>query len=266
MLRTRGLYTGPCAAAAAATNSLERARRFAYLGRGTAVADIADMRIATKTLLLLAAATPAFADDQPVDKPVDAPVATVEPQLPPPLWPVNPEPETTTVVPSEPSIVEQTGVSGEVTYARKGVLEVGGSTGMMLSSQFRNVTVAPSFGWFVADSFELSAILAVSNIKAGAASATTFSALVEPSYHVPFNRTMFGFVGMGLGAAYESDMGTGLAVAPRIGANFLVGSSGVLTPSLQYMYVTHEQMTSDDVSTAALTNAMSVNVGYTAMW
>ncbi len=39
-----------------------------------------------------------------------------------------------------------------------------------------------------------------------------------------------------------------------------------MTPSLQYMYVSHQQMTTDDVTTDALTNAMSVNVGYTAMW
>ncbi|MEO7094890.1 MAG: hypothetical protein ABI175_16645 [Polyangiales bacterium] len=227
------------------------------------------MRIATKTLLsglLLAAASPAFADDQPVAKPVDAPVATVEPQLPPPLWPKDPEPEAAPPAPSAPGVVQQAGIGGEVGYARKGVLELGGSAGLMLSSQFRNINVAPSLGWFVADNFELSAIVAVSNIKAGGVSATTWTAVAEPSYHLAFNRTMFGFLGMGVGAAYESQMGAGLALAPRLGANFLVGRSGVLTPSLQYMYVMHGQMTTNDVTTVALTNAMSVNVGYTAMW
>ena len=225
------------------------------------------MRIVTKTILLLAAATPAFADDAPVAQPVDAPVATVEPQLPPPLWPVNPEPDPAPAPASAPSVVQQAGIGSDVGYGRKGVLELGGSAGMMLSSQFRNINVAPSIGWFVADNFELSAIVAVSNIKAGGVSATTWSALLEPSYHLPFNRTMFGFLGMGVGGAYESHLGAGVAVAPRIGANFLVGRSGVLTPSLQYQYITHGKMdTSDDVTTVALTNAMSVNVGYTAMW
>ena len=191
--------------------------------------------------------------------------ATVEPQLPPPLWPKDPEPDPAPAA-SPPAMVQQAG-GGEVGYAHNGVLELGGSAGMMLSSQFRNINVAPSLGWFVADNFELSAIVAVSNIKAGAVSATTWSALVEPSYHLPFSRTMFGFLGMGIGAAYESKMGAGLALAPRIGANFLVGRSGVLTPSLQYQYITHGQMTtSDEVATAALTNAMSVNIGYTTRW
>jgi hypothetical protein len=93
-----------------------------------------------------------------------------------------------------------------------------------------------------------------------------WSAVLEPSYHLPFNRTTFAFLGMGVGAAYEQKMGTGLAVAPRIGANFLVGRSGILTPSLQYQYITHNAMTDDDVTMVALTSALQVNVGYTAMW
>lgn len=217
------------------------------------------MRIATTALLpgLLLAAAPARADD--------APAATIEPQLPPPLWPQNPEPATTTPV-AAPVVIEQDNLITESRYARKGTMEVGASAGMMLSSQFRAINVAPSIGWFVAENFELTAIAAVANAKAGSANATTFAALLEPSYHLPLGRSMFGFLGVGVGAAYETDLGAGIALAPRIGANFLVGSSGVVSPSLQYMYVSHDQMTSDDVTTDALTNAMSVNVGYTTMW
>ena len=163
-------------------------------------------------------------------------------------------------------IVEQAGVGGQVGYGRAGVLELGGSAGLMLASDFRNVTVSPTVGWFVADNLELSAILSVSNIKAGDESSTMWSAVAEPSYHLPFNRTMFGFVGLGVGAAYEEKLGAGLAVAPRIGGNFLIGRSGVLTPSLQYQYITHNTMTEDDVTTVALTSALQFNVGYTAMW
>jgi hypothetical protein len=98
-----------------------------------------------------------------------------------------------------------------------------------------------------------------------------FSALVEPSYHIPFNRTTFGFLGMGIGAAYLSELGGGLAVAPRIGANFLVGRSGVLSPSLSYEYTTHNVETVDeemgqDITLVAVSSALRVNIGYTAMW
>jgi hypothetical protein len=164
------------------------------------------------------------------------------------------------------NIVQQAGVGGVVGYGRAGVLELGGSAGLQMSSEFRSLSVNPSIGWFVADNLELSAILGVSNIKAGDESATMWSAVVEPSYHLPFNRSVFGFLGMGIGAAYEQRLGAGLAVAPRIGANFLVGRSGVLTPSLQYQYITHNSMVEDDVTILALTSALSVNVGYTAMW
>lgn len=163
-------------------------------------------------------------------------------------------------------VVQQAGVGGEVGYGRAGVLELGGSAGLMLSADFRNVTVSPSIGWFVANNLELSAILSVSNIKAADESATMWSAVVEPSYHLPFNRTTFGFLGMGVGAAYEQRLGAGLAVAPRIGANFLVGRSGILTPSLQYQYITHNSMTDDNITVVALTSALHFNVGYTAMW
>ncbi|MGE3547682.1 MAG: hypothetical protein AB7L28_27395, partial [Kofleriaceae bacterium] len=63
-------------------------------------------------------------------------------------------------------VVEQAGVGGTVGYGRPGVLELGGSAGLMLAPDFRTVNVSPSIGWFVAENLELSAILGVSNVKA----------------------------------------------------------------------------------------------------
>ncbi len=166
-------------------------------------------------------------------------------------------------------IVSQAGVGGLIGYGRAGVLELGGSAGFTFASDYRNLNIAPSIGWFVADNLELSAILSISNIKAGGSSTTLWSAILEPSYHVPFNRSMFAFAGMGLGASHVSGLGTGFAVAPRVGMNFMVGRSGVLTPSLSYQYTTintdTESMTGD-VTVVALTSALQVNMGYTAMW
>lgn len=165
-------------------------------------------------------------------------------------------------------VVEQAGIGGDIAYGRAGVLELGGSAGLMIASKFRNVNIAPSIGWFIADNLEVSAILGVSNIKAGDESATVWSALIEPSYHLPFNRTTFGFVGTGIGAAYVSQLGTGLAVAPRIGANFLVGRSSILTPSLSYEYTTHTVDLGDtqNITLVAISSELRINVGYTAMW
>ncbi|MGE0400698.1 MAG: hypothetical protein AB7T06_28565 [Kofleriaceae bacterium] len=218
-------------------------------------------------MLMLGAST-AIADDELEGTPQSTAAPTAPSQLPPPQSDNDPAPPVASPGVDLPpgNVVQQAGIGGQVGYGRAGVLELGGSAGLMLSSNFRNITVAPQIGWFVADNLELSAIVQMSNIKAGDEDGTMWSAVVEPSYHVPFNRTMFGFLGMGVGAAYEQRLGAGLAVAPRIGANFLVGRSGILTPSLQYQYITHNQMTEDDVTVVALTNALTVNVGYTAMW
>jgi hypothetical protein len=169
-------------------------------------------------------------------------------------------------------VVEQAGVGGQVGYARAGVLELGGSAGLTLAGDIRAINFSPSIGWFLIDNFELSAILDVTNLKAGDDSATLFSGLIEPSFHIPFNRSMFGFVGMGVGAAYQEALGAGMAVAPRIGMDFLVGRSGILRPSLSYEYTTHNTMASvaDDGTTSvtlvAISSALRFNIGYSSMW
>ena len=236
------------------------------------------MRNLSKTIFtsvcLMAMATPALADDQTAqdDTKRTAP-PTADENLPPPTSDNDPAPPVAAPAASLPpgGVVEQAGVGGTVGYGRAGVLELGGSAGLMIAPDFRVVNVSPTIGWFVADNLELSGILGVTNIEADGNSATIWSALVEPSYHVPFNRTMFAFGGLGIGAAYTSDLGTGLAVAPRIGMNFLVGRSGVLTPSLSYQYTTHDidEVDTGDMqsrSVVEVSNTLVFNVGYTAMW
>jgi len=239
------------------------------------------MRMSTKTILgsclLAALVTPALADDPPA-QPSGADTGKTAPPSPKPTLP-PPQSDTDTQPPvASPDmtlppggLVEQAGVGGVVGYGRPGVLELGGSAGLMIAPDFRTVSFSPMIGWFVADNLELSLIPGVTNIKANDEEATVWSALVEPSYHLPFNRTTFGFLGLGMGAAYEHQLGTGLAVAPRIGANVLVGRSGVLTPSLSYEYTTHNVDTNPtgdmrDVTLLAVSSALRINIGYTAMW
>ncbi|HEX2686514.1 MAG TPA: hypothetical protein VHN14_07845 [Kofleriaceae bacterium] len=209
---------------------------------------------------------PALADDDP--QTTEPP--TAEDSLPKPHSYSDPAPPvalpSVTLPPG--GIIEQAGIGGDIAYGRAGVLELGGSAGLMMASKFRNVNIAPSLGWFVADNLELSTILGVSNIKAGNESATVWSALLEPSYHLPFNRTTFGFVGLGVGAAYVSQLGTGFAIAPRLGANLTVGRSGILTPSLSYEYTTHsvDSGNMQNVTLVSISSALRINIGYTAMW
>jgi hypothetical protein len=213
----------------------------------------------------------AVADDPPTPQGTPNSTAPPTPQedLPKPVSTHDPAPPVASPAAELPpgGVVQQAGVGGPVGYGRPGVLELGGSFGLTVASGIRDMNLSPSLGWFVADNLELSAIGSVANVKAGDQDATVWSALVEPSYHLPFNRTMFGFLGMGIGAAYEQRLGTGFAVAPRIGANFLVGRSGILSPALSYEYITHNTMDDQtDVTLVAVTSALRVNVGYTAMW
>ncbi|MBS1123368.1 MAG: hypothetical protein H6Q90_5596 [Deltaproteobacteria bacterium] len=163
-------------------------------------------------------------------------------------------------------LVSQAGVGGVVGYGRAGVLELGGSAGFQFATDYRSMNLSPTIGWFLADNLELSAITSVANIKTGDQSATLWSAVLEPSYHLPFNRSVFAFAGLGAGASYVSKLGTGLALAPRLGMNLLIGRSGVLTPSLSYQYTSHDAMTTDNVTLVAVSSSMRFNVGYTAMW
>jgi hypothetical protein len=231
------------------------------------------MRILKQTIFasLTTAAmfAPAYADDETQKT---AP-PTPEENLPKPTSDADPAPPVASPDVALPpgGVVEQAGIGGVVGYGRAGVLELGGSAGLMIAPDFRDINFSPSIGWFVADNLELSGILGVSNIKAGTEDSTVFTALLEPSYHLPFNRSTFGFLGLGIGGAYVSELGGGLAVAPRIGANFLVGRSGVLTPSLSYQYTTHnvDNVSSgdmQDVTLVSVSSALRINIGYTAMW
>ncbi|MEJ7596385.1 MAG: hypothetical protein WKG01_00630 [Kofleriaceae bacterium] len=242
------------------------------------------MRTISKTIFtaitLMAASTVATAQDAPTppadgtpSNGTDTPGTTAAPTTPGDLPAsksdndVQPE----VAAPALPSggLVSQAGVGGVVGYGRAGVLELGGSAGFAFASEYRQINFSPTIGWFLADNLELSAILSVSNIKAGdTPSSTLWSALLEPSYHIPFNRTMFAFVGLGVGASHVSGLGTGFAIAPRVGANFMIGRSGVLTPSLSYEYTTisTDMEGGADVTVVALTSALRLNIGYTAMW
>lgn len=244
------------------------------------------MRVLSKALVaacLLVGSSMAFADDpQPAqtnnnNDNTGTPNKTAPPtptnQLPPVQSTHDEQPPVP--MPSVPGVVppvEQAGVGSTVGYGRAGVLELGGFFGLNAAQNVRDLNFSPTMGWFLVDNLEMSAILAVTNMKSGMDETTMWSALVEPSLHLPFNRSVFGFVGMGVGAAYISNLGTGMSVAPRIGMNLLIGRSGILTPSLSYQYTTHSANAmlnsngTEDVTLVAISSALRVNVGYTVMW
>jgi hypothetical protein len=194
--------------------------------------------------------------------------------LPTPASDDDPQPPVAKPIAADTGVVKQAGVGGDVAYGRAGVLELGGSAGFTATSDFMAFAFQPTIGWFFSDNMQLSAIMGVQYVSTEGdgvrqgASATTVSLLAEPSYHVPFNRNVFGFLGLGIGAAYADGPGMGFAFAPRLGANLLVGRSGILTPSLSYRYTTHDAVPQmeDGMDYVAVSTALMMNVGYTVMW
>lgn len=211
----------------------------------------------------------AFAQDVPdMDADSDNTAPPNDGDLPPPASDNDAQPEVATPGLPQGGVVEQAGVGGLTGYGRAGVLELGGSAGLLTSSDLTSVQIAPQVGWFIADNLQLSAILNFNYNKLDdAGDSTAFGALLEPSYHLPFNRTMFGFVGVGFGMAYLDGPGAGFATAPRVGANFLIGRSGILTPSLSYQYTTHSiEDAGQDRTLIGVSQAVRANIGYTVMF
>jgi hypothetical protein len=186
--------------------------------------------------------------------------------LPAPQSDTDPQPEVPTPASPTSGLVEQAGVGGVMGYGRVGVLELGGSAGFAAGGGMSAVNVAPTIGWFAADNLELSAIMDISHVDTGDDSGTIATVLAEPSYHLPFNKTTFGFIGVGMGGAYVKGPGLAFAMAPRLGANFLVGRSGILTPALSWQYNTHDSMETNQGVLLQVSSAVRANLGYTVMW
>ncbi len=157
-------------------------------------------------------------------------------------------------------------------YGHEGTFEAGASAGLAIGQGSQGFSVTPSIGKFIGDNFAMTAMMDVTTLFAGGASATSVAALIEPSLHVPFKPTMSGFIGMGIGASYVSPLGTAIAVAPHLGMNILIGKSGILRPSLTYMYTTHDPMAAagkdgtTNVTYVAIASAVRFNIGYLKAW
>jgi hypothetical protein len=186
--------------------------------------------------------------------------------LPVPQSGHDPQPPVATGVPPEGAqVIKQAGVGGEVAYGRSGVVELGGSASLTNASGLTAFALSPSVGWFFHDNLELSAIFGVSFSSVNGASSTFMTALVEPSYHVPFSKVVFGFLGLGMGLGYTTGAGAGFALAPRLGVNLLIGRSGILSPAAFFNYSTVGVTGNADAQVLQVRAAYGLQVGYTVM-
>lgn len=199
--------------------------------------------------------------------------------LPPPQSHNDPIPQASGGEISATGITEQAGVGGTQAYARAGVLELGGSAGLTLADNFTQISFSPTIGWFFVDNLEISAILGINYVSAtvevpdGAggtneetADSTVVNFLIEPSYHLPFSDRLFGFLGVGVGLAYQDGPGAGFAVAPRLGVNVLVGRSGIFTPAITAVYQTTDAVSTPQGTVLAVGSTFGMQAGYTVMW
>lgn len=151
-------------------------------------------------------------------------------------------------------------------YARAGMVELGGSAFVTRATDFTQIQLSPQVGWFVLDRLELSALLGVHFQDVPGRTTTLFTALVEPSWHQPFGRTVYAFAGLGAGLAYAEGPGAGVAIAPRMGVNLVVGRSGVVTPTVSLTYVTHDAHTTPAGTLVEHAASWGLGLGYSVVF
>lgn len=178
-------------------------------------------------------------------------------------------------VPPPGGLVEQAGIGGVTSYGRSGVLELGGSASLAAATGYFRFALQPSVGYFIIDNIELSAIIGLSYVSidstdsegaSSTASQTLFSVLLEPSVHIPFTKSLFGFLGIGFGLSYADASGAGFALQPRLGLNVLVGRSGILSPAVYVQYTTTSAIQTDQGTLLQVSFGYGLNLGYTVMW
>jgi hypothetical protein len=193
-------------------------------------------------------------------------------QLPAPRSDHDPLPPVPAPTVPTTGVTEQAGIGGTQAYGRAGVLELGGSAGFSAASNYTRFELSPSIGLFLIDNVQLSLLTGFNYFSIGAmegmgkSSATELKALLEPSFHLPFSQVAFGFLGLGAGVNYITGHDAGFALQPRIGANFLIGRSGVLTPAFAVNYSTVEAIRTEAGAVLAVRTSYGLNIGYTVMW
>jgi hypothetical protein len=231
--------------------------------------------ITTAACLTIGSATALAQDAIPDPNPSDRTTVgegTPSGSLPPPRSDFDPQPPVAAPTVPTTGVTRQAGVGGTQAYGRAGVLELGGSAGFAAASNYSRFEISPSIGLFVVDNLQLSLLTAFNHFRIGeqngmnGTSATELKALIEPSFHLPLSQVAFAFLGVGAGVNYITEGDAGFALQPRIGANFLIGRSGVLTPALNMTYSTVEALRTPAGTLLAIQTSYGMNIGYTVMW
>jgi hypothetical protein len=163
-------------------------------------------------------------------------------------------------------------VYDETHYGERNTIELGGSVALSYLRNDFNVSVAPQFGWFFVDRWELTAFVryGYSNELDGNTRTDSHSGgfTIEPSYHHPIRPDVFYvFGGLGLGMSHaESGRGSANSNAfeavPRLGLNIQVGRSGFLNPALRVPILVGG-ITGPDEEEFGVVVGVAFEIGYT---
>lgn len=151
-------------------------------------------------------------------------------------------------------------------YGDRGTVELGASLGVGRLVDRAQLDVGPAIGFFVADGTELSAILWLHHVEAGRQVRSYATLLGEPSFHLRFNDSVLGFLGVGLGVNHVDGVGAGFAVAPRLGLKVVLGRAGVLVPAIQVLYSAARIVETNEGRHLAMYGAPSASFGYMFAW
>jgi hypothetical protein len=205
--------------------------------------------------------------------------AVTTPDAEPPPPPPPPPPLPTAPSPPQASTAPPATSNDTSLFGRRGVVELGGFCNFTGATGFTSIEVSPTVGYFVADNIEITGILGFDYVHQSlqvdkdtevSDHKLIVRMLAEPSFHLPLNKFAWAFLGLGIGVAsvpadsYGSSMGFDLA--PRIGANFLIGHSGIVSPALFVDYTTSEALQSNGDRVLGVNTTYGLQAGYTVLW
>lgn len=164
-------------------------------------------------------------------------------------------------------LIRQAGIGGPTAYARNGVLELGGNLSFSAASDNIQLSVTPQIGYFITDNLQLSVLATVAYNEINKVHRTDVTAIIEPSVHVPIVTQLYVFAGAGVGVAYHQGLGTGVAVAPRVGFNIPVGRSGILTTAFNVNWSSNSAFESTNGQKLVAVHTMiGTSLGYSVMF
>ena len=169
-------------------------------------------------------------------------------------------------------ILPASGSAGE--FGKVGQVELGGTVGFSSvttvingtsdSDALSTLSLAPYFGYFVTNEFEIGIRPTFIHISLGGSSVTHFTGLVAPAWNFKLQNNavtpfLEGLIGYGTASA-DGLSANGISYGGRAGAKFLVGGNALVVLGVEYTMDTRNQ---SGATERTGTNNLLVSAGFT---